>query len=324
MTHPDAAVSRLLVLSSDIESSHSVVEELLKLCANGTTEVAPSSNETVLTLQTKYYRAHVNVHLHVVLDNEPEPELQHELREYEAVLVVVSALQRGSFLHVRGLAKRLVETTSCDVCLLLVTSPLREAPEYVEEMMSWCQDNGFELVMLEGAEDSRGDDSVLNEKHGIERVLEALECNRWSSMEMEGRYLVGKIGAKVAADGVEMIVDDRDMIEGRAENKEEHQGGQWNERKDVRRHGTRLQQALEVVEHSGASSEKTEGDRIENNDIDMDDFSALLAQVRYVRDQVGTLDDTERRERAAEVAMMLSKFLGEDDDTLDDTSSAHL
>uniref|UniRef100_M4C0Q0 Uncharacterized protein n=1 Tax=Hyaloperonospora arabidopsidis (strain Emoy2) TaxID=559515 RepID=M4C0Q0_HYAAE len=324
MTRQDAAVSRLLVLSSDMESSHSVVEKLLKLCANFTTEVASSSNEVVLTLQTKYYRARVKVHLHVVLDSEPEPELQHELQDYEAVIVVVDALQNGSFLHVRGLAKRIVETTSCDVCLLLVTSTLREAPECVQQMEIWCQDNGFEIVMLDGAENLGGDDSVMTEKHGIERVLEALQCNRWRSMEMEGRDLVGKTGVEVAADGVEMSVDDKDMMEGRAENKEEHKGGQWDGREDLRRHETRLQQALEVVERSCASSEKMEGDGIENDDIDMDDFSALIAQVRNIRDQFGILDDTERRERAAEVAMKLSEFLGGNDDTLDDTSSVHL
>ncbi|CAI5728732.1 unnamed protein product [Hyaloperonospora brassicae] len=320
-----AAASRLLVLSSDVEGARSAVSELTDLCndcAADAPNAATRHNATALTLQTKYYRAQVDVHVHVVQDNAPAPALQHELCDYEAVLVVVNAAEEESFQHVCGFATRVVELATVDVCLLLVSSTCMETTERVETMESWCHGNGFELVVSSGPERSCGDHSVAGEKHGVARVLEALQCNRWRSMEMHVRQTAGAVPLDVvAAESIETNVDEMVSLEDEVGNKEEHEEESCDGSEALRQE-TQLMQALDVAACPSVSSEAIGGGGESDDDVDMDEFCALIAQVRNVRDQVAFLDDTKRRERAAEVAMKLSKFLGDHDDYLDEASFA--
>jgi len=73
-----------------------------------------------------------------------------------------------------------------------------------------------------------------------------------------------------------------------------------------------LLQALEIAGGPGDVANREDGSD-DDDDIDMAQFSALISEVRNVRDQGETLTDEQRRERAAEVAMKLWSFLGADD-----------
>ncbi|EEY62516.1 uncharacterized protein PITG_14987 [Phytophthora infestans T30-4] len=146
-------------------------------------------------------------------------------------------------------------------------------------METWCQDIGFEFVDLD-AGNATSEDSVIDEKLGIERVLEALQCNMWRSMEMNPP---------------------------KVESAKETEGDATDD--------TKLQALLQALEIAGdgtvrgAAEEKGDED-----DIDMAQFSALISEVRNVRDKGESLTDEQRRERAAEVAMKLWNLLGDDSD----------
>ncbi|KAL3658527.1 hypothetical protein V7S43_016411 [Phytophthora oleae] len=285
-----AETSRLLVLGPDQDSKLAVISKLSELCDDSNTAAA-TSDVAVLNLQTKYYRASVEVHVHQVIDNTPEPALKHELHDYEALLCVVDATQRESFLHVHRFAKRIVDTLPYDVCLLAAGTS-SATKKNVKEMEGWCQDNGFEFLDLD-AQNLPGDDSVIDEKQGIERVLEALHCNMWRSMEMNP--------PKVEV-----------PEETEPEKKEEKVESAEAEEQDTPTDDSRLQallQALEIAEDATVGDEANKDD-----DLDMAQFSALISEVRNVRDQGESLTDEQRRERAAEVAMKLWNFLGADEE----------
>ncbi|ETO73381.1 hypothetical protein F444_10677 [Phytophthora nicotianae P1976] len=295
-------VSRLLVLGTDQDSNAEVISKLRALCCDADAEVSVS-DVTLLNLQTKYYQAPVELHVHRVRDNTPEPALQHELHEYEAVMCVANT---ESFAHMHQLAKRIVDTLPYDVCLL-VTSTSSATTKSVKKMETWCQDNGFELVDLD-TEKVVSPDSVIDEKQGMERVLEALQCTMWRSMEMNPPKVETAAKSKEEATAMTEKVEKNEDIENQKENKADNdeQGGATDD--------TKLQallQALEIAGDGGASGEGGE------DDIDMAQFSALISEVRNVRDQGQSLTDEQRRERAAEVAMKLWTFLGADDGASD-------
>ncbi|KAG6613042.1 uncharacterized protein IUM83_11873 [Phytophthora cinnamomi] len=315
-------VSRLLVLGPDQDSRRAVISKLRELSGD-----AESLDAAVLSLRTKYYRASVELHEHQVRDNAPEPALQHALHDYEALLCVADA---QSFLHVQRFAKRVVDTLPYDVCLLAATTSA--APrESVQKMQGWCQDNGFEFVDLDAEQQAGdgGDDDVIDEKHGIERVLEALHCNMWRSMEMNPPKVneAKPTEVKDAAPEVEAVETKEERAEQQSDNQVEHKdnsatgdiaggGGGDAEGQDAATDDSRLQALLQALEIAGGpdagSADAGGGD--DDDDIDMAEFSALISEVRNVRDQGQSLTDEQRRERAAEVAMKLWSFLGADDE----------
>ncbi|KAG7390289.1 hypothetical protein PHYPSEUDO_008427 [Phytophthora pseudosyringae] len=312
-------VSRLLVLGPDLDSKLAVISKLRELCGDSDADAA-KSDVPLLSLQTKYYRATVELHVHQVLDNAPEPALQHDLHEYEAVVCVVDASQRESFLHVHRFAQRIVETLPYDVCLL-VAGTSSATNESVQKMEGWCQDNGFEFVDLDADADAPSDDTVIDEKQGIERVLEALHCNMWRSMDMNPPKAESATSSELEAATPEVTAVETKKKAGETEEKtvnqaQENEKNGDEEEQDAAANDSRLQALLQALEIAGDATEGAgaggEGD--EDDNVDMTQFSALISEVRDVRDQGQSLTDEQRRERAAEVAMKLWTFLGADGD----------
>ncbi|KAL4162817.1 hypothetical protein PRNP1_003349 [Phytophthora ramorum] len=318
-------VSRLLVLGPDHDTQLAVISNLRQLCGDSVPDAQDATKSKVLNLQTKYYRAPVEVHVHQVLDNAPDPALQHELHDYEAVVCVVDAAQRESFLHVHRFAKRIVDALPFDVCLL-VAGTSSATTEGVKKMESWCQDNGFEFVDLDDEEPTPGDDDVIDEKRGIERVLEALHCNMWRSMDMTPPKVETATPMKVKDATPETPVAAKsEEAEQNADNRleEENNASVVAEigDQDAATDDSRLQSLLQALEIAGGSDAAGGGanEIEEDDDMDMAQFSALVSEVRNVRDEGQDLTDEQRRERAAEVAMKLWSFLGADDE--DDAAS---
>ncbi|GMF27496.1 unnamed protein product [Phytophthora fragariaefolia] len=320
MATSEVQVSRLLVLGPDRDSKRALVSQLRELSGH-----EPQAAEAaVLSLRTKYYRASVELHVHEVRDNAPEPALQHELHEYEALLCVVDAGQRDSFLHVHRFAKRVVDVVPYDVCVLAAATTSATG-ESVKKIEGWCQDNGFEFVDLDARQREHGEDSVIDEKHGVERVLEALQCNMWRSMEMNPPKQEATAAAKVEQAAPEVDAAKEKSAELKSDNQVEDKddaskaadtAGEAAEEQDASTDDSRLQALLQALEIAGgpdaASGDAHQGG--DEDDLDMAEFSALISEVRNVRDQGQSLTDEQRRDRAAEVAMKLWNFLGADDE----------
>ncbi|RLN64662.1 hypothetical protein BBJ29_001779 [Phytophthora kernoviae] len=310
-----AEVSRLLVLGPDVDSNQAVITKLCELC--GDTEAEPVDNKSdvsVLNLRTKYYRAAVEVHDHQMHDNAPVEALAHEFHEYEALVCVVDASQRDSFLQMHRFAQKAVDIIPYDVCLLVAGSSSVKTAENVKQMESWCQENAFEFVDLDTKNPETSEDSVIDEKHGIERVLEALHCNMWRSMEMTPPSNSAKTTTTESPEAVEI-----EAVAKSEEGKQSDQGEEMEDKIPVDEElettdDSRLQTLLQALEIAGTPGDNASGSEDGDNDIDMSEFSTLLSEVRNVRDQGQTLTDEQRRERAAEVAMKLWSFLGAEDD----------
>lgn len=295
-----AEVSRLLVLGPDAQGRE-VISQLQQLCGDD-----KSSEElAVLHLRTKYYRAAVEAHVHEVKDNAPLTALQHALHDYEALLCVVDAAKTDSFVHIGRYAKKVVDTLPYDVCLL-AASTTAASKESVAKLESWSQDNGFEFVDLNADQPEEAEDDVIDEKHGVERVLEALHCNMWRSMDMN----VNDADAKAAK---------TEETENQKEATEDEIKADKDAAPEAANDDSRLRTLLQALE---GADEGDDSDDDDDGAFDMSEFSALISQVRNVRDEGQTLTDEQRRERAAEVAMKLWNFLGADEDEGSESDSS--
>ncbi|KAI9917597.1 hypothetical protein PsorP6_012508 [Peronosclerospora sorghi] len=295
-----SCISRLLVLSPDKNSTLTVVSKLHELSGQVYNDRdAGKSNVTVLTLKTKYYRAPVEVHMHHVLDNAPEPAFKHELDEYEALVCIVDANEPSEFRQVRTLAERIVDRSPYDVCLFVAGPSSNATTECVEEIRSWCQEKGFEFVEL-GEKDQVPHDTVINEKQGMERVLEALHCNMWRSIEMTSPQGETAVQQEVKAKDKSREMEKREHVVETSPATDD----------------SRLQTLLQALEIGGGPHQAADtANQTSHDDFELAQLSALISEVKNVRDHGQHLSDEQRRERAAEVAMKLWNVLGDESDS---------
>lgn len=326
-----AEVSRLLVLGDDAESAAALLSRLQHLCGGATSEI-PASNGALghqqqrLTLRTKYYSAEVDALVAQVRDGKPAEPLELELHEFEAVLCVFNPADRLSFVHGRDFLQQLAESGNFEVSLLVGNTRPQAATAGVKMMEvdrayleGWCQDYAFEFVSVDEDGNQEEDEGMEEEKRGLDRVLEALECNMWRSMVRPPAPVAQP--ATSAAAGV----DDSNQ---QTTKEEDSQIGSNQVEDDEEAYGDddRLQTLLRALEITEGTSEAAPASpsaerRTSEDEADMAEFSALIEQVRRVRDQGQVLDDEQRRQQAAEVAMRLWNFLGVDDEDDGDSSS---
>lgn len=338
------AASHMLVVGAADALHRGVAAQLHTLCGQKADATAYSQQ---LTLATKYYSAAVDVHVRLVRDNKATVALEAD--SFEALVGVVDAARTDSFDHIQGFLAQLAAREQPDVRLLVVSNAGGTVPtassHHVEQLQSWCQDQEFELIELSDSGDAGGNQaSDDRETHGMARVLEALECNMWTSMVMATHAQEG--GSKhtdeddsglreLANVSVALAPPDADEeckragsagVSGVAPSLYPSREDPPADTDDDERLQSLLR-ALEITEaadnatstsSSGSSKPRPATRAEEEADVDMADFSALISEVRRVRDSGQSLTDEQRRQRAAEVAMKLWSFLGSDDDESDD------
>ncbi|KAF1327791.1 hypothetical protein FI667_g7460, partial [Globisporangium splendens] len=340
--------SRMLVVGADPDRIRDTVQRLHALCgSNSVDQLKSASAVQPLTFSTKYYTANVDVHVHQVLENEPVTPLVHTPEEYEAVVCVIDVAREESFLHVTRFLTQMV-SEPIDVCLLVGHNSAAEKTsavlQHLERVQEWCLDNEFEFIELvdytkANSNQVESGSSVFDEKESIDRVLEALHCNLWRSMVMrsteaggasddKGLRELSQVSATLSTSNQEeeqrvpkaspVVVPDTTSAP--VDTAEQEEDGD---------HLHTLLRALEITEAAGkVNLGSTTGalnpqsnnfvNDDDDDDIDMAEFSALISEVRRVRDNGQTMTDEQRRQRAAEVAMKLWNFLGADDESDDE------
>lgn len=343
------AAARMLLVGTDPTAKRDVLAKLHALCGQkAPVTTAPAVVPVqLLFLSTKYYTAKVGVHVHQVLENEPVAALKHEPEEYEAVVCVVDVAREESFLHVsRFLAD--LPAAQIDVCLVVGVNSQSEktstAAQHIERLEAWCLDNEYEFVDIcedadavpVGSKNQLESEYETNEKRGMDRVLEALHCNLWSSMVMRSEsHAIEDNGLRELSNvsvalSTPSSVDDSEQKKIPVALSSNQTADAAHEEDAEEEDDDRLQtllRALEITEAadkdsdgsaSNANNNKTSSNQQHDDDednIDMAEFSALISEVRRVRDDGQALTDEQRRQRAAEVAMKLWSFLGEDDES---------
>ncbi|DBA01867.1 TPA: hypothetical protein N0F65_006015 [Lagenidium giganteum] len=272
----------------------------------------------LVRLRTKYYHADVEFHVHRVRANEPENALAHDIGDYEAIICVTDVNRAETFVHVHRFLEQATDSGAFEVCLLVgnKVEHLSTKTSHVEDVEAWCQENAFEFVPVAANCDTTREEPALGETEGIDRVLEALHCNMWRSMTMLPREEPNQSVDKSTTNVVE---DSTLLAEGKPSNNQE------TDSDDKPRDQEALEALLGSMELSDDThaTKKRDGtsnqDEIDEEDLDMAEFSTLINEVRRMREQGQTLSDAQRRQQAEAVAMRLWNYLGCDEESESDS-----
>ncbi|XP_067246429.1 alpha- and gamma-adaptin-binding protein p34 [Chanodichthys erythropterus] len=199
--------------------------------------------------------------------------------------------------------------------LILVCDHVCDSGVSRHEAQQWCLAHAFELVEL-NPQDLPDEDDDFPESTGIKRILQALNANVWSSVEM----------------------------------KDEHSQGFGLMSSLVASHHNNPRPSQETLtSHSPSNStdEGTESQRVENNqnntvdtavdpmididiqelanltagDADVENFERLFTKLKEMKDKASSLPHEQRKVHAEKVAKAFWMAIGGDQDEIDGLSS---
>ncbi|KAH9136538.1 hypothetical protein LEN26_006110 [Aphanomyces euteiches] len=172
--------SRVLVLGATHAANQQVAEAVLKKIDTSKDTIAWSKVEREssflshgVIISTKYYTAPVEFDVHA--------DLCDDWASYEACLLIWDPSDKASWARVQDTVERM-EDHSFDALLAISTSSV-DGTMSLQNTLDWCLDHGVEHVALERAESE--DPASNDEATGIDRVVEALQCTMWKSMEVK-------------------------------------------------------------------------------------------------------------------------------------------
>ncbi|XP_048024440.1 alpha- and gamma-adaptin-binding protein p34 [Megalobrama amblycephala] len=199
--------------------------------------------------------------------------------------------------------------------LILVCDHVCDSGVSRHEAQQWCLAHAFELVEL-NPQDLPDEDDDFPESTGIKRILQALNANVWSSVEMKDEHSqgFGLMSSLVAS----------------------HHN---NPRPS--------QETLTSQSPSNSTDEGTESQRVENNqnntvdtavdpmididiqelanltagDADVENFERLFTKLKEMKDKASSLPHEQRKVHAEKVAKAFWMAIGGDQDEIDGLSS---
>uniref|UniRef100_A0A8C3AI95 Alpha and gamma adaptin binding protein n=1 Tax=Cyclopterus lumpus TaxID=8103 RepID=A0A8C3AI95_CYCLU len=277
-------------------------EELIKHILSSKTLPEPIKREETVdwypwTINNKYYTA--DVRLCVV------PSTFHMSSEIAQSMQAFIAYFDSSAKD--GLEKLLpwisvVEDLAPEV-LILVCERVCENGVTRHEAQQWCLAHAFELVELSPQELPDEDDD-FPESTGVKRIVQALNANVWSSVEMKDGHNqgFGLISTLVAA---------------RHNNPHSCQDPQASHTESS---GNTETQGATVVD-AMTDLDIQELANLTAGDADVDNFERLFSKLKEMKDKASSLPHEQRKVHAEKVAKAFWTAIGGDDDEIDGLSS---
>eukprot|EP01133_Synstelium_polycarpum_P008170 gene8170-9604_t len=182
----------------------------------------------------------------------------------------------------------------------------------ISSIEEWCIENAIEFMMLDKDqhmkyEQKESDDGDQRIKYGIDRLKEFLETIMWTNMN----YKTASRPAELDENG--------DDVEDNEDNEETKVEVEKTTEKDNTKQ--QISDSLKLIESmlgmkvsdSGEDGEQTtEGgkDQVDKEFDMMNAFDNTFKEMKTIRDQLKNLNDDDRRDMAAKVAMMFMRNMG--------------
>ncbi|XP_018607922.1 alpha- and gamma-adaptin-binding protein p34 isoform X2 [Scleropages formosus] len=290
-------------------------EELIKQILGVATLPEPSKQQGVVrwypwTINNKYYTADVG--LCVV----PSPfEVTAEVaRSLQAFIVYFdSAESRG--LDSVGPWLAVVEELAPEV-LILVCDRVHDNGVSRQQAQQWCLAHAFELVEL-NPEDLPDEDDDFPESTGVKRIVQALNANVWSSVEMKDEHNQGfGLMSSLVASRHNNPRPKQDSnspplpVEGGDDGREE-------ENTEMAANGDTGVNALDPM----TDIDIQELASLTNGDADAENFERLFTKLKEMKDKASSLPHEERKVHAEKVAKAFWMAIGGDQDEIEGLSS---
>ncbi|KAL6069029.1 hypothetical protein QOT17_007755 [Balamuthia mandrillaris] len=293
-------------------------------------------SDHVYELDTKYYTTTVNLCYRKL---ETIIEEQSNTTQFDGLILLFDELITETL---RSGIAQYRETNDPGLCLGVYHWLENKSEADKDDFNGWCIENGFEYVeyVVPGSDYATSkEDEPFAEKVGIDRVIEALEANLWSSMTMKPRS------------GPRSFNDSATLKEGEEEEDSAFRSdidtsvqsllNSWNNlilpssssasstlpsssssSEENRTSGYQPLSTEELIRMSLNEDETARDEKREGGDEEAEEeaegthggderaFERALLELRSLRDKTKDLPDKERREVAARVALAFASSLG--------------
>ncbi|KAM9351843.1 alpha- and gamma-adaptin-binding protein p34 [Symphorus nematophorus] len=311
----DIIIPCVLITSTD---SGFKEEELIKQILSSQTLPEPTKREESVawypwTINNKYYTA--DVRLCVVPSTfQMSSEIAQSMQAFIAYFdsTVKDGLEK---LHPWI---SVVEDLAPEV-LILVCDRVCENGVTRHAAQQWCLAHAFELVELNPQELPDEDDD-FPESTGVKRIVQALNANVWSSVEMKDGHNQG-FGLMSS------------LVASRHNNPHPHncqdpptsslpvEGSLVSEDADHTENGTNTDTQGDTVVDAMTDLDIQELANLTAGDADVDNFERLFTKLKEMKDKASSLPHEQRKVHAEKVAKAFWMAIGGDDDEIEGLSS---
>ncbi|XP_059421024.1 alpha- and gamma-adaptin-binding protein p34-like [Carassius carassius] len=261
------------------------------------------------TINNKYYTA--NVSLCVV--SSPFDMNTEVARSMQAFIVYFDSKTKDSLNSVNSWLS-VVEDLAPEV-LILVCDHAGDSGVSKQEAQQWCLAHAFELVEL-NPQDLPDEDDDFPESTGVKRIVQALNANVWSSVEMKDEHNqgFGLMSSLVASHHN----NPRPSQETLASHSPSNSTDEGTERQ---RPENNQNNAVDTAVDPMIDFDIQELANLTSGDADVENFERLFTKLKEMKDKASSLPHEQRKEHAEKVAKAFWMAIGGDQDEIDGFSS---
>lgn len=291
-------------------------EELIKQILSTHTLPEPSKREETVvwypwTINNKYYTADVRLCV-VPTTFQMTSEIAQSMQAFIAYFD--SAAKDG--LEKLSPWISVVEDLAPEV-LILVCDRVCENGVTRHEAQQWCLAHAFELVEL-NPQDLPDEDDDFPESTGVKRIVQALNANVWSSVEMKDEHSQGfGLMSSLVASRHNNIRNCQDPpssslpIEGALDSEEANSTES----------GDNTDKQADTVVDPMTDLDIQELANLTAGDADVENFERLFTKLKEMKDKASSLPHEQRKVHAEKVAKAFWMAIGGDEDEIEGLSS---
>lgn len=276
----ESSRGRVLVVScSSYLSTEDIVREVFKGEIPEPVSISDLFNGYLWQIENKYYTADIQV-CSCCVTSPPKTESKLALNFFFQSIVIAFDENESSFKEVNSWLSY-VKLQDPSILLLLNSGKGSDLVISRAEVVRWCLSNSFELINMSIQEEEDSQEDEFDEKFGIARVIEALQCAKWPNMKMkENPYLTNP---------------EEDLAGWGCTNAPSNEGSS---------EGNNNCDDIELP-----SSLSNDGDEIES-------FEELFQRLAQMKERASHLPSKERKSYAEKVAIAFWSSLGGDDEEI--------
>ncbi|XP_056110415.1 alpha- and gamma-adaptin-binding protein p34 [Rhinichthys klamathensis goyatoka] len=261
------------------------------------------------TINNKYYTA--NVSLCVVSS---KFDMNAEVaRSMQAFIVYFDSKTKDALNNVNSWLS-VVEELAPEV-LILVCDHVCDSGVSRQEAQQWCLAHAFELVEL-NPEDLPDEDDDFPESTGIKRILQALNANVWSSVEMKDVHNQG-FGLMSS-----LVASHHNNPRPSQETLSSHSpSNSTDEGTESQRAENNQNNAVDTVVDPMIDIDIQELANLTAGDADVENFERLFTKLKEMKDKASSLPHEQRKVHAEKVAKAFWMAIGGDQDEIEGLSS---
>ncbi|MEE6503550.1 hypothetical protein FKM82_004854 [Ascaphus truei] len=255
-------------------------------------------------IDNKYYSADVKI---CVVPSTPHVTTQ--IAECVQAFVVYFDSSVKSGLEKASVWLPLLEDWLLDV-MILVCERTSESGVNRQTAQEWCIQHGFELVEL-SPEELPDEDDDFPESTGVTRIVQALNANVWSNVEMKSEQAFGLFSSLSGASPSADQQGDVSVASVQAAEASAVQGGA----------GSLCEAQINTIVDPMLDLDIRELASLTSGDGDLENFTRLFTKLQEMKDKAATLPHEQRKLHAEKVAKAFWMAIGGDRDEIEGISS---